>query len=352
MNEHTICLDIGTYSIKIYHAKSQRFIKEANCYITRQHNPVIYGNEAEVMEDRLPDFMQFHRPMLRGLITHFKDMMATLEFLLKKHGLYARRAQYLIAVPTDVTEVEKRAFSDLLYFSHMKASQVTLVERGIAEGIGCGIDLWKHQGSCILNLGSNAEVTVLSGNGITINRLIPIGVEEYLQAIKQEVHNTYGLLIGCKTATKLLQLVHQNTEDTAKTEDTVKTEETEDNTNYTVNGRSYITGYPDQCDVSNVLLIQSITPLLEELCQTIELTIARASTDVVHMIRQNGICLTGGYASIEFIRDYLIEKLEYPIQVIPEADQAVIQGLKLILEQERYHSMTYSMLDEDYRWLR
>ena len=69
----------------------------------------------------------------------------------------------MIAVPTDVTEVEKKAFYDLVLHSEAKAKSVRIVERGLADGLGLGIDVLEEPGAFIANLGGGTiELSVLS----------------------------------------------------------------------------------------------------------------------------------------------------------------------------------------------
>ena len=77
----------------------------------------------------------------------FDDMQYLLGDLLKEERPFIRGAEYVIAVPTDVTEVEKKAFYDLVLHSEAKAKSVRIVERGLADGLGLGIDVLEEPGA-------------------------------------------------------------------------------------------------------------------------------------------------------------------------------------------------------------
>ena len=88
---------------------------------------------------------------------------ASLQTLLDTDRQFSRGAEYVIAVPTDVTEVEKKAFYDLVFHSSAKAKSVRIVERGIAEAVGMGIDIWNEKGIFIANFGGETtELSVLA----------------------------------------------------------------------------------------------------------------------------------------------------------------------------------------------
>ena len=109
-------LDLGTYEIKVFDKKRDYIWKEKNV-IARKDKDFLYaaGDEAWIMFEKAPENIEVLFPMQGGAIAKFNDMQCLLESLLKKERLFYGGAEYLVAVPTDVTEVEKRAFYDLVY---------------------------------------------------------------------------------------------------------------------------------------------------------------------------------------------------------------------------------------------
>lgn len=82
----------------------------------------------------------------------------------------------MIAVPTDVTEVEKKAFFDLVIHSTAKAKEVNIVERSIADAVGLNLDIQNTKGIMIANFGGETtELSVLAGGGMVLNRLVKVG---------------------------------------------------------------------------------------------------------------------------------------------------------------------------------
>ena len=59
-----------------------------------------------------------------------------------------------------MTEVEKKAFFDLVIHSTARAREVNIVERGIADAVGLNLDVQNTKGLFIVNLGG--ETTELS----------------------------------------------------------------------------------------------------------------------------------------------------------------------------------------------
>lgn len=154
-------LDLGTYEIKVYDKKQDTIWKEKDVIaIANGKNIFAVGDEAYEMYEKAPGNIQVVFPMKEGVISRFNDMQYLLQNLLKKERQFARGSEYVIAVPTDVTEVEKRAFFDLVVHSTAKAKEVNIVERAIADCIGLGLDVQNTKGVLIANFGG--ETTELS----------------------------------------------------------------------------------------------------------------------------------------------------------------------------------------------
>lgn len=109
-------LDLGSYEIKVYDKKKDTIWKEKNVIaIANKKEVFAVGDEAYEMFEKAPANIQVVFPMKDGVISRFNDMQYLLQGLLKKDRGFARGAEYVIAVPTDVTEVEKKAFSILSF---------------------------------------------------------------------------------------------------------------------------------------------------------------------------------------------------------------------------------------------
>lgn len=62
--------------------------------------------------------------------------------------------RFCIAVPADITEVEKRAFYEVVAKSDIKAREIKIVEKPIADAVGLGIDISSSKGNMIVNIGA------------------------------------------------------------------------------------------------------------------------------------------------------------------------------------------------------
>ena len=167
-------LDLGTYEIKVFDKKKDRIWREKNVIAMKDKKYIFsVGDEAYDMYEKAPENIQVVFPMKNGVIAHFDDMQYLLGNLLGTDRQFVRGAEYVIAVPTDVTEVEKKAFYDLVFHSEAKAKSVRIVERGLADAIGFGIDIMNEKGVFIANFGGGTtELSVLSSGGMALRSCI------------------------------------------------------------------------------------------------------------------------------------------------------------------------------------
>ena len=334
-------LDLGTYEIKVFDKKKDRIWREKNVIAMKDKRYIFsIGDEAYEMYEKAPDNIQVVFPMKNGVIAHFDDMQYLLGNLLKTDRQFTRGSEYVIAVPTDVTEVEKKAFYDLVLHSEAKAKSVRIVERGRADAIGFGADIMNEKGLFIANFGGGTtELSVLSYGGLVLNRLVKIGGEHFDSAVASLVRHNEEFLIGRLTAERLRREFGVFDEDTGR--------------RFTVFGRDLLTGVPSQMDVRISLVRAAMKEPLEECVRAIRSMIDRTPPDVRRGIEAKGIYLTGGIANLRGLSTYLEESIGLPVTTVPDPELCAVKGLqKIILSKAYYKKLTYSMLDEDYRWLR
>lgn len=340
MGRNVYGLDLGTYEIKIFDKKRDTIWKARNV-IAMQDKKYIFsvGDEAFSMYEKAPQNIQVIFPMQNGVIAHFDDMQYLLQRLLHTDRQFSGGAEYVIAVPTDVTEVEKKAFYDLVFHSNARAKSVRIVERGIADAIGMGIDIQNESGIFIVNFGGETtELSVLAFGGIVLNRLIKIGGVHFDSAIVNLVRHKRDFLIGRLTAENLRKQfgIFEQAADAS----------------LTVAGRNLLTGVPGQENVPVSIVRAAFKDPLAECVRSIKALLERTPPDVRRGIDSKGIFLTGGVASLKGLASYLEKSIGLRVTTIENPELCAVTGLKKIITNKDYKKLTYSMLDEDYRWLR
>ena len=318
-------LDLGTYEIKVFDKRKNEIWCEKNVIAMKDRKYIFsLGDKAYEMYEKSPDNIQVVFPMKNGVIAHFDDMQYLLGNLLKTGKQFVRGSEYVIAVPTDVTE----------------AKSVRIVERGLADALGCGIDVMEEKGVFIANFGGGTtELSVLSSGGIVLNRLIKIGGEYFDSAIISLVRHSREFLIGRVTAERLRKefgVFDQRTD-----------------SSITVSGRDLISGVPSQTEIPIGLVRAAMKEPIEECVRAIRSMIERTPPDVRRAIEAKGIYLTGGLSNMKGLSTYLQESTGLPVLSQPRAQLCAVRGLqKIISDKTYYRRLLYSMLDDNYRWLR
>lgn len=333
-------LDLGTYDIKVYDKKQNAIWKEKNTVAIKNEKEIFsVGDAAYDMFEKAPFNIEIVFPMKEGVISHFYDMQYLLQNILKKERQFARGSKYVIAVPTDVTEVEKKAFYDLVIHSTARAKEVTIVERGIADAIGLGLNVQKSPGIFIANFGGETtELSVLASGGMVLNRILKIGGTTFDHAIVNHVKYYKEFLIGRLTAEQLRKTFGIYDEKGCKT--------------LTVSGRNLVTGIPEQQEISVNLVRAAMKESLETCIHEIKVLLERTPPEVLRSIQRNGIYITGGLANLAGIEKYIEGTLSLKVNTVRQPENCAVEGLKKIIESKELKKLTYSMMDDDYRWMK
>lgn len=332
-------LDLGTYEIKVYDKKQNTVWKEKNAIaISNKKTVFSVGDAAYEMYEKAPFNIEVIFPMKEGVISHFYDMQYLLQNLLKNDRRFISGSKYIVAVPTDVTEVEKRAFYDLVVHSTAKAKEVRIVERGIADAIGLGLNVQQLPGIFVVNLGGETtELSILSYGGVVLNKLLKIGGRSMDQSIVNTVRARRDYLIGKQTAEEL------------RREFGILGDRDNDKL---IAGRNLRTGVPEQRIIPMDIVRDGMRDYLNTLVSEIRFMLDRTPPEVQRFIYREGLYLTGGGANLRGITSYLEEALDLKIHVPKNPEYTAVSGLKDIIQTKSLKKHTYSMLDDNYRWMR
>ncbi len=341
MPRNTYGLDLGSYEIKVYDKRQDSIWREKDVIALRD-NKEIYavGDEAYIMYEKTPSDIHVTFPMEDGVIAHFDDMQYLLENLLKKVGRqFAVGSEYVIAVPTDVSEVEKKAFFDLVIHSTARAREVNIVERSIADAVGIGIDVSNTNGVFIVNFGgATTELSMIAGGGLVMNELVKIGGEDFDRAIISLVRHRHDFLIGRRTAEALRKQFRVYSGDSEPA--------------FTVAGRDLITGVPMQKVIDLGLVRTALSDPMLEIVRAIQALLDRTPPEIRKAVYENGIYLTGGVAQMDGLDTYIEQAVKIPAHMVDDPDLCVINGIRKIIRTPELGKLAYSMLDDNYRWMR
>ncbi|MBU4419714.1 MAG: rod shape-determining protein, partial [Proteobacteria bacterium] len=206
MFSNDLAIDLGTANTLVYVKGKGIVLSEPSVVAVRTDNRsknriLAVGLEAKNMLGRTPGHIVAIRPMRDGVIADFEVTEAMLRHFIRK--VHNRRAfvrpRIIIAVPSGITQVEKRAVKESA--ESAGAREVFLIEEPMAAAIGAGLPITEPICNMVVDIGGGTtEVAVISLAGIVYSRSIRVAGDKMDESIIQYIKRKYNLLIGERTA--------------------------------------------------------------------------------------------------------------------------------------------------------
>ena len=324
-------IDLGTNNIKIYNRADDTILVEKNMIaIENKNNVFAYGDSAFDMYEKAPSNIHISYPLSNGVIADIHNMEKIVRFFLNDlTGNSIKSADYYIAVPTDVTEVEKRAFYDLIRDANVKAKKIMVVEKAVADGLGLDIDVKNSQGVLIVNVGfDTTEISILSLGGIVLCRLIKVGGQKFDDSIRAAVRKQYNLIIGGKTA----EHVKISLADLEK-----------ENKGAVVYGRDIVTGLPVERELPTAMIDESLIEHFYTIIDNIKVILERTPPELAADIYRHGIYLTGGASQVSHLAELIQKGTGLKVNVSENPITSVALGLSRIIKDDNLKTVAYSI---------
>ncbi|MDE7351723.1 MAG: rod shape-determining protein [Acetatifactor sp.] len=331
MANNAFGIDLGTNNIKIYSRSDENVLIEKNMIAIENKNTLFaYGNSAFEMYEKAPGNIHISYPLSNGVIADIKNMETLIQYFIGdlQKGI-AKPADFYIAVPTDVTEVEKRAFYDLIKDAGVKARKIMVVEKAVADGLGLDIDVKNSQGVMVVNVGyETTEISILSLGGIVLSRLIKTGGLKFDEAIRTAVRKKFSLVIGGKTSeTVKIQLKDLEAEGRGAV----------------VYGRDIVTGLPVEREIPTKLVDEALEEHFNSIIDNVKVILERTPPELAADIYRHGIYLTGGASQVSHLAERLAMGTGLRVNVSENPSISVVMGLAKIIKDENYRSVAYAI---------
>lgn len=331
MANNAFGIDLGTNNIKIYSKNEDNIIVEKNMIAIENKNTLFaYGDSAFEMYEKAPANIHITYPLSNGVIADIKNMETLVRYfigdLMKGN---TKPADYFIAVPTDVTEVEKRAFYDLIKDAGVKAKKIMVVEKAVADGLGLDIDVKNSQGVLVVNVGyDTTEISILSLGGIVLSRLIKVGGYKFDEAIRSAVRKEFSLIIGGKTAENV-KIALRELEEEGK--------------GAVVYGRDIVTGLPVEREIPTALVDECLAEHFHTIIDNIKVILERTPPELAADIYRHGIYLTGGASQVNHLAEQISQGTGLKVNVAATPLTSVAVGLSKIINEDNYKTVAYAI---------
>lgn len=318
-----IGIDLGTANTLVYVKGRGIVINEPSVVAIDRDSKEIFavGNKAKEMVGRTPGNIIAIRPLKDGVIADFDTTERLLKDFISKatrrSGLF--RPRVVVAVPSGVTEVEKRAVIDATLSAGAKDARV--IEEPMAAAIGSGLPVQEPTGNMIVDIGGGTtEVAVISLGGIVSQRSIRVAGDEMDEAIIQHIRRTYNLLIGERTAEQI------------KAEIGSACPVDEETLTMEVRGRDLVTGLPKTVMVTSDEVREALKEPVEAIVEAVKMTLERTPPELAADIMDRGIVMAGGGALLRGLDRLLIEETGMPVHIAEQPLTAVVMGAGMALE--------------------
>ena len=319
-------IDLGTATTLVY-VKGEGIVlcEPSVVAIDRVTNTVLaVGEEAKRMLGRTQGSILAIRPMKDGVIADFEITEAMLRYFIKKvHPRHVFvRPRMVIAIPSGITEVEKRAVRDSA--ERAGAREVFLVEEPIAAAIGVGLPIEEPAGNMIIDIGGGTtEMAVISLAGTVFSKSIRIGGDELDDAIVQHLKKAYNLMIGERTAEEIKIKVGS-------------AYPLEEELTMEVKGRDLVAGLPKVITVTSQEVREALAEPIAAIVEATRITLERTPPELSADLIERGIILAGGGSLLRGIDKLLAQETGLPVHVAEDPRTAVALGTGKVLSEIKY----------------
>lgn len=312
-----IGIDLGTANTLVYvRGKGIVLAEPSVVAVDSVTNEVLaVGQKAKAMLGKTPRKIHAVRPMKDGVIADFEIAEGMLKELIKKvtpsRSLF--RPKILIAVPSGITGVEKRAVEDSAL--RAGAQEVILIEEPMAAAIGVDLPVHEPSANMIIDIGGGTtEIAIISLGGIVESRSLRIAGDEFDECIINYMRRTYNLMIGPRTAEEIKMTIGSAYP--------LGDHELE----MEVRGRDQVAGLPITKRINSVEIRECLAEPIQQIVETVKLTLEKCPPELAADLVERGMVLAGGGALIKGLDKALIKESGLPVIVASNPLLAVCMG--------------------------
>ncbi len=272
------------------------------------------GSGAKEMLGRTPGSITAIRPMRDGVIADFDAAEKMLGYFIRKAHKRKTfvRPRLIIGVPSEITQVERRAVKDSAY--RAKASDVHLIDEGMAAAIGAGLPITEAAGNMIVDIGGGTtDVAVLSLADVVYSRSVRVAGNAMDEAIAVYMKREHNLLIGERTAERIK--IELGSAAPLKTRREME-----------VKGRHFLEGRPTTVIIHDGEIREALAEPVRQIVQAVRDGLERIPPELSADVCDRGIVLSGGGALLALLDERLRAETGLPVQVAEDPLSAVVLG--------------------------
>lgn len=316
-----LAIDLGTANTLIYASGQGIVLNEPTVIaLNRENNQVLaVGQEAWHMIGRTPGYIVAERPLRRGAISDFDITERYIRLLMQKVGVRKMaRTRVLIAIPSAITGVERRAVQDAAVAAGARSAY--LIEEPVAAAIGAGLPIQEPTGNFIVDIGGGtSEVGVLAMGGVVVNKSIRVGGFDIDDAISKHIRKEYAIVVGERTAEQIKIAIGSAFPLAVEEKAEIK-------------GRDLATGMPKTLQISSQEIREAISEPVSAMIEAVVSALAETPPEMGQDIMDRGIALTGGSGMLRGLDMRIAEECDVPVHLTDRPLECVVFGAGKCLE--------------------
>ena len=310
-----IGIDLGTATVIAYVKGKGIVLREPSVVAVDNSTGEVMavGGEARRMLGRTPGSIVATRPLRDGVISDYTITEKMLKYFIHKIGgrtLFAPRI--MICIPSQVTEVEKKAVIDAA--SQAGARKVYLIEEPIAAAIGAGIDISKPCGNMVVDIGGGTtDVAVISLGGSVVSSSLKVAGDKFDEAIIKYIKKKYNVVVGERTAEDLkmnIGCVYPKIQDMEMD----------------VRGRHLGTGLPVTLTLHSSEMMEALLEPAMQIVDAVHGVLEKTPPELAADISDKGIYMTGGGCLVDGLDKLLQEKTGINVMIAQDTVSCVALG--------------------------
>jgi len=327
-----LAIDLGTANTLVYAKDRGIVVNEPSVVAIKKSSGevVAVGREAKEMLGRTPGNIEAIKPLKDGVIADFhtaEKMLA--RFIQKAHNRPVLYPRIVIAVPGEITPVERRAVQESAY--RAGAREVYLVEQALAAAVGAGLPIEEPLGNMVVDIGGGTtDIAVISMSGIVYSRSLRVAGNKMDEAITDHLRHKRNLLIGESTAEKIKIEIGS-----AYPLGKPLTME--------VKGRSFAEGVPRTVTIGDSEIREALSECVSAILNAIRVALERTPPELSADISDRGIVLTGGGALLKNLDKRIREETGLPVSIVDDPLSSVVLGTGKMLSD--FHLLRMVAID-------
>src|SRR6476619_1944732 len=316
-----LAIDLGTANTLVYARGKGIVVNEPSIVALNKNTNEVeaVGKEAKEMLGRTPGNIVAIKPMKDFFFNDSTTTEKMLNYFIQKahNRKMLVHPRIVIGVPSEITQVEKRAVMDSAY--RAKASEVHLVEQAMVAAIGAGLPITEPSGNMVVDIGGGTtDIAVISLSGIVYSRSVRMAGNQMDEAIMNYLKRKYNLLIGERTAEQIKMEIGS-----AYPLDKPLTME--------IKGRNLIEGVPKTITVDDSEIREALSECISTIMNAVRVALERTPPELSADISDRGIVLTGGGALIKNLDKRIREETGLPVSVADDPVDSEVHGTGAML---------------------